>query len=113
MSVATHVIKIKGEFDESNWNEEKLKELVKAKFKEISEFWCPDLELFKIDGNKIDVWVFIESFNSEIESLADKWLKYHILEKEGGITIKNVEAKEVPYKDGIRVTLNNFALENL
>ena len=121
MSVATHVIKIKGEFDLGKWNEEKLKELVRTKIKkEIDKFYCTDLELFRIEekeGNGIiDVWVFIEFVGADISTVktnAEKWLKDHIIEKEEGITIKDFEVKDVPYKDGIRVILNDFALENL
>lgn len=122
MPIGTHVIKIKGEFDKSNWNEEKLKELVRTKIKkEIDKFYCTDLELFHIDEKEekgiIDVWVFIEFVGADISTVktnAEKWLNDHLKEeKEKGITIKDFEVKDVPYKDGIRVILNDFALENL
>ena len=122
MSVATHIIKIKGEFDPGKWNEEKLKELVRTKIKkEIDKFYCTDLELFRIEEKEgkeiIDVWVFIEFVGGDISTIktnVNKWLNDHLKEeKEKGITIKDFEVKEVPYKDGIRVTLNDAGLENL
>lgn len=114
MRAATHVIKIKAEFDE-NWNEEKLRELVKTKIKkEIDKFWSPDLELLGIEDNTIEVWIFVECMdeNVDIKMHSEKWLKDHITKKEKGITIKNLDVESVRH-DNIRITLNDVSADNL
>lgn len=111
MTIATHLIKIKGEFDE-NWNEEKLRTFVKTKIMtEIDEYFHTDLELFQIKDNIIDVWVYLKALieDSELENITAKWLKNHI--KEEGITIKNLEIEKIPNRFGI--ILNKVSLENL
>ena len=112
MPVATHVIKIKVEFDE-NWNEEKLKELIKSKAKEVDKFFALDLELFKVENNVMDVWFFIEFCYvklSRVKDMSDKWFKDHI--KEDGITIKSLDVEDVPH-GGLRVCLNDVSLKGL
>lgn len=119
--VATHILKIKGSFDGSKWNEESLKGLVKTKIaNDIDKYYHTDLELFKIediDNSKmlftIDVWVFIEAFGSstsDIKDIADKWLKDHI--KEDGLTMDNLEVERIQY-GRFNIILNDVALENL
>jgi hypothetical protein len=96
MPVATHVIKVKAEFNE-NWDEEKLEKLMKTKIEnEIDDFFSPESELFHVGNNVIDVWIFIEFCGDSplIKDLSGKWLKDHI--KEEGITIKNLEVEKIP-----------------
>lgn len=95
MPVATHVIKVKAEFNE-NWDEEKLEKLVKSKIEnEIDDFFSPESELLNVEYNKIDVWILIEFCGdlSLIKDISNKWLKDHI--KEEGIFIKNLEVEKI------------------
>jgi len=89
MVVATHLIKVKGEFT-SKWDESSLREYVKNKLREIEVCLHPDLELFGIhDENQIDVWIFIHALPSEVsQNIVDKWAKDHITEE--GLTVKEV-----------------------
>ncbi len=92
MRIATHLIKIKGTFD-NKWKEKELRDYVKDKIKEIESFYHTDLELFKVDDNKIEVWVYIHALPSEAKrNIIDKWLKDHI--KEEGITIIYFDIEE-------------------
>lgn len=96
MPVATHVIKVKAEFNE-NWDEEKLEKLVKTKIgNEIDDFFSPESELFHVGNNVIDIWILIEFCGDLllIKDISNKWLKDHI--KEEGITIKNLEVEKIP-----------------
>lgn len=72
-TIATHLVKIKGTFDEKIWGneketlKEKLKEYANTKIKEeIDSIYHTDLELFQINDNIIDVWVFIRAFPYEV-----------------------------------------------
>ena len=113
MPVATHVIKIKAEFN-LGWNEEKLRELIKSKAKEVDNFFSLDLELFKIENYTIDVWFFIEFVGVKdailVKNMIGKWLKDHI--KEEGITIKSLDVEEVSHGN-LRIRLNDVSLKNL
>ncbi len=95
MTKATHLIKIKGTFDNNKWTEEQLRNYVDNKIKSdiIESFNHPDLELFQIKDTLIEVWVYISNFSPELsEQNVRDWLKNHI--KEEGITIDNVEVKK-------------------
>jgi len=98
MTYATHIIKIKGEFDKELWNKEKLKKYVDKKIEsEIDNDYChPDLENFHIhDGNKIDVWVFVSciGYPETILDMAKQWCKNHITEE--GLKVENVEVGDM------------------
>ena len=89
------MIKIKGEIDESKWDEEKLKELIKTKItNDIDKCYHTDLELFQVKDSTIEVWVYI-SDSAPLELLEKNvrdWLKNHI--KEDGLTVDNVEIEK-------------------
>ncbi len=99
-TIATHLIKIKGTFDKKIWGyekeilNEKLKEFVNKKIKEeIDDIYHTDLELFQINDNIIDVWVYIRAYPYNIsKDIIEKWLKDHI--KEEGITIIDFDYEE-------------------
>lgn len=100
MVIATHLIKIKGTFDRNIWGHEEkflnetLKEYVKTKIKfEIFSSYHADLELFKIDGDKIEVWVFINSQPiSTLKDIIEKWLDDHVNDE--GIMATDIEIEE-------------------
>lgn len=113
MAIATHLIKIKGTFDKNIWGyEEKtlnetLKEYVKTKIKnEVDKYYHADLELFKIDDNKIEIWVFVEAILSSVsKNTIERWLNDHINEE--GITVTDFEIEE---KIGQLDPKNNFVV---
>ena len=85
MPVATHIIKLKGAFDEKIWGEKKIEDYVDYKIEnEIDETFSTDLELYNITGNNIEVWVFIFAYPS--------WIKDHI--KEEGLKVDSFEVKK-------------------
>lgn len=100
MTVATHLIKIKGTFDKNIWGHgekvlnETLKEYIKTKIKnEIFSSYHADLELFKIDDDKIEVWVYINSPPlSTLKDMIEKWIHDHINEE--GIVATDIEVEE-------------------
>lgn len=92
MPIATHIVKVRGTFDEKIWNEKKLNNYVDNKIKnDIDKSFNTDLELFRIDpGNKIEVWVLIFAFPSEVSmGIIDRWIKNNI--KEEGLNVDNFE----------------------
>ena len=95
MSIATHIIKIRGTFDEGIWKEEELKDYVKSKIKdEIEIMLHPDLELFKTEKGTVEVWVFVSTSPSEVtRDIVDKWLEDHITER--GLTVVDFEIEEM------------------
>ncbi len=94
MVLATHLIKIKGNFNRNKWTEKKLEEYVKQKIKEIEPSFHTELELFQIQDNNIDVWVYISALPSEVsDKIVDKWIKTHL--KEEGIETKEFEKKMI------------------
>ena len=106
MVIATHIIKIRGTFDENIWKgKNALKDYTKNKIKsEIDPSFHADLELFKIDGNKIDVWVYIHAFPSEVKrGIIEKWIQGHIVEE--GITVNDFEFEIV-------INLTEYGLED-
>lgn len=111
MTIATHLIKIKGTFDRNIWGHEDkflnetLKEYVKTKIKnEIFSSYHADLELFKIDDDKIEVWVFINSPPiSTLKDIVEKWLDDHVNDE--GIMATDVEIEE---KFNLYSPENNF-----
>lgn len=110
MVVATHLIKIKGTF-QNVWEHDDemlnktLKEYVKTKIKnEIDSYYHADLELFKIDDNKIEVWVFIKAYIDISKDTIEKWLNEHI--NEYGIIPTDIE---IEYKNPYS-SENNFLI---
>jgi len=95
MAIATHLIKIKGTFDDKTWTDEKLRCLVRDKINdEIESIYHPDLELFHIDDRSIEVWAYISDFAplKLLEKNVRDWLKNHI--KEEGLNIDNIEIEK-------------------
>jgi thymidylate synthase len=95
MHVATHLIKIKGNFDKNIWTEDKLDKYVRSKISgDITNFYRADLELFGIEDEVVNVWVFVSALPSEVsKDIIDKWLKNHINEE--GITVTGFEIEEL------------------
>ena len=95
MPVATHIIKLKGTFDEKIWDEKKIEDYVDYKIEnEIDETFSTDLELYNITGNKIEIWVFIFAYPSEVsDKIIDKWIKDHI--KENGLKVDSFEFRKL------------------
>lgn len=95
MAIATHLIKIKGTFDDKKWTEEQLKNYVDDKIKsEIDSFYHSDLELFQVKDTYIEVWVYISDLMLPelLEQNIKDWLKKHI--KEDGLTVDNIEIEK-------------------
>jgi len=95
MPFATHLIKVRGEFS-PEWTEERLEEYVNRKIKEeIDDYFSTQIELFEINNNIIDVWVFISALikTDQIKEMVDRWLREHV--KEEGLTIKNSQVIEI------------------
>lgn len=110
MPVATHVIKIQGTFDKQSWNEKKIEDYVDYKIEnEIDETFSTDLELYNIIDNKIEIWVLIFAYPSEVSNeIIGKWIKNHI--KEEGLKVDSFEfeilvdiTKEVKYMRHIQI----------
>ena len=95
MHIATHLIKIKGKIDKNIWTEDKLDKYVRSKIDgDITNFYHADLELFGIEDEVVNVWVFVSALPSEVSrDIIDKWLKNHI--KEEGITATEFEIEEL------------------
>lgn len=95
MHIATHIIKIKGKIDKNIWTEDKLDKYVRSKIDgDITSFYHADLELFGIEDNIINVWVFVSALPSEVSrDIVDKWLNDHI--KEDGINVTSFEIEEL------------------
>jgi thymidylate synthase len=94
MTIATHLIKINGKFDKNIWTEDKLENYVRSKIEDdIKSFYHTDLELFGIDDEIINVWVFVSALPSEVSrDIVGKWLNDHI--KEEGIVVTSFEIEE-------------------
>jgi hypothetical protein len=95
MSIATHVIKVKGTFDEKIWNEKKLEEYVDLKIEnEINESFDTDLELYNVSGNKIEIWILLFGYPSEVKNeVIDKWINDHIVEE--GLKVESFEFEKL------------------
>lgn len=95
MAIATHLIKIKGTFDDKKWTDEQLRNFVNGKIKyEIESIYHPDLELFRVKDRSIEVWVYISDSAplKLLEETVRDWLKSHIKEK--GLTVDNLEIEK-------------------
>ena len=90
MTVATHLIKVKGIFDDKKWTEKQLENFVNDKINnEIESIYHPDLELFQINDKIIEVWIYVHALLSEVsEEIIRRWIKDHI--KEEGLTVENL-----------------------
>lgn len=95
MAIATHMVRITGEFNPKIWNKNNLRKYVVDKIKEIEDVLHPDIELFNIhDNNKVDIWLYIHALPSEVtQKIVDKWAKDHIIEE--GLIVKNIEIEVV------------------
>lgn len=80
-SIASHLIKVRGRGIVATWNEETIKDYVKAKIKEIDPYYEAELELFKVKDDKVvEVWIFISALASSksIKEWSKEWLEHHI-----------------------------------
>jgi hypothetical protein len=92
MAVATHLIKIKGEIDESKWTEETLRNFVNNKIKdEIESIYHPDLELFQVKDRTIEVWVYI---SDPVIKILGETVKNWLNIKEDGLVIESLEIEK-------------------
>lgn len=91
MIYATHLIKVKGNFNVFLWNETSLREYVDEKIGELESTFHAEVELFKIyNKNQIDVWILIRGLPSEVsQSIVERWAKDHITEK--GLFVEEVK----------------------
>lgn len=98
MAFATHLIKIRGLINRFIWPEKKLKNYVNKKIKtEIDSVLHPDLELFKLEDEKIEIWVYISALPSEAtRDIVEKWLNDHIVER--GLKVENFEIEIIASK---------------
>jgi hypothetical protein len=89
MSIATHVIKIKGSFDKTLWKEKELEQYVVLKIEnQIQESFNADLDLLEIKDDKIEIWVLIFAYPSEVKKdIISKWICDNIIEK--GLKVDN------------------------
>ena len=95
MAIATHLIKIKGEFNPDIWNETSLKEYVVNKITEIESTFHTETELFNVhDTDKIDVWVYVHGLPSEVSRrIVGQWIEVHIIEE--GLTVIKFEIEVI------------------
>lgn len=91
MAIATHLIKIHGKANQFIWPEKKLRNYVDKKIKiEIESVLHPEVELFNLKEEKIEVWVYISALPSEAtRNIVQKWLDDHITER--GLRVINFE----------------------
>lgn len=95
MHVATHLIKIKGKIDKNIWTKEKLKNYILSKIRsDILSFYHTDLELFEIDDEVVNVWVYISTLPSKVsKDIICNWLNFYI--KEDGIDVTSFEIEKI------------------
>lgn len=98
MAFATHLIKIRGVINQFIWPEKKLKDYVNNKIRtEIESVLHPDLELFKLEEEKIEIWVYISALPSEAtRNIVEKWLNDHIMER--GLKVENFDIEIIASK---------------
>lgn len=91
MVVATHVVKVRGSFDKNIWDEEKLRKYVRRKIIcNIYDVLYPNLILFKVDNDKIEVRVYVHGYSSEVtKDIIKKWIDKNIVEE--GLTVEDFE----------------------
>ena len=96
MATATHLIKIKGIFDDKKWTEERLRNFVNDKIKyNIDRIYHPDLELFQVGDTSVEVWVYICDLSQLklLEKAIKDWLGNHI--KEDGLTVDSIKVEKL------------------
>lgn len=97
MTIATHLIKIKGIVKDDK-KENEIRDYIREKINdEIERIYHPDLELFRInEDGTVEVWVYVSDLSTEkcMKRIVERWLKDHI--KEEGIEIKNFEVEKLP-----------------
>jgi len=92
MVIATHLIKIKGTFDPKKWTKEKLKEFVKQKILKLDSSFHAKVELFQVQNNNVDVWIYIFGYPSEVSNfIIAAWIRAYL--KEDGIEVKKFKFK--------------------
>jgi hypothetical protein len=94
MVIATHLIKVKGTFDDKKWTDEKLRNFVEYKIKdEINSVYHPDLELFQIKDNNIEIWTYVSSvLLKPLDKTIRDWLDNHI--REEGLTVESINIEK-------------------
>ena len=101
-TIASHLVKVKGIF-KKKWDKWQIESYVKAKMeKEIDSYWEAEVELFKAEDDKVEIWVLIATVghSETIKEWANEWLEHHITQSadeiERGIAeIKSVEVEPV------------------
>lgn len=98
MVFATHLIKIYGEINVFIWPEKKLRSYVNRKIRtEIEPVLHPDLELFRLSDERIEILVYISALPSEVSrDIVGKWIKDHIVER--GLSVENFEIEIIASK---------------
>lgn len=95
MHIATHLIKIKGKIDKNIWIKEKLKDYVLSKIRgDTPSFYHTDLELFSVDDDVVNVWVYVSALPSNVsKDIICNWLKSYI--KEDGLNVTSFEIEKL------------------
>lgn len=103
------MIKINGHYDSEKWDEKKLKNFIHKKMQILKG--KADIELLQINGNKIDVWVYVSDPyrpHHTVKWNAEWWLDDNDITKQDGLFIDELTVEDTNFRDSVYIVVGHY-----
>ncbi len=100
--VATHSIMISGRYDPERWDRDKVREFIEEKMQLLQD--KADIELLQINGDGIDVMVYVSEPNTPphiIESYAHLWMMTNGITGQNGLFVDKIDVDESNFENSM------------
>jgi len=107
--VATHSIKIRGHYDPKRWDRDSVREFIEEKMRLLRD--KADIELLQINGDKIDVMVYVsEPDNPQhiVESYAHLWMMTNDIPGQNGLFVDKIDVDESNFENSMYLVVGHY-----
>lgn len=111
--VATHSIKISGHYDLERWGGDKVKVFIEEKIQLLKD--KADIELLRIDGDNIDVTVYVSEPDKPshiLETYAYFWMETNGITKQNGLFVDKIDVNESNFENGMYLVVGQYKNKN-
>jgi hypothetical protein len=111
--VATHSIKISGHYDPDRWDRDKVREFIEEKMQLLRD--KADIELLQIDGDNIDVMVYVSEPDKPshiVESYTHIWMMTKDITEQNGLFVDKIDVNETDFENGMYLVVGHYKHKN-
>ncbi|MBN1455874.1 MAG: hypothetical protein JW945_06465 [Methanomicrobia archaeon] len=111
--VATHAITLHGHYDPERWDSDTVSEFIAEKMQLLED--KADIELLQIDGDKIEVVVYVSEPDKPphtVESYAFFWMMNHDITRENGLFVDTILVTECEVEHSLYIVVGHYKNKN-